>query len=508
MLKNNSKNNNKVNSVDSNTLDYYNEDMSKKAVGKLFQNANNNVSYQDGIEGVRSISRDEYDTFNGKKSNTTNPNEYNNNNSFSNKSKMVDTQDLNDFVKNNQNINPNSNKKFDTEHKNSIKEQLEKLSSKNDKTLDDRDSNNSLDTYVHTNLPKKINKTLEDKKNEMSQNNSNNYSNPKSSQAKSSFRPAQIKNNDFYDEDYFATLRTGRLSTSDVELDYENLPYTTQKTNYSKNEYSHEPEYIEEEVVEEVDKHISKYQETLSNNETLANMVRITTSEMEKREIQRKNEEYQNQTKRENKKKNNPNPNNRSNSNRPSGSKPRNNNEGTGTGTRQSNERKRNRPSSSTTRTSKSSPSPNPTLAFVRIGTFAIILILSLSLIKFIVNNSTLKSTITEQEIELKKYEDLNKQLTELRLENEKLKEELANSTPIDETNTGENSTSVENTDGSTNSDSTTLPTEYTVQSGDNLAKISGKFYNDQSLYTKIMDANGLSDGNIYVGQVLTIPAN
>ena len=48
---------------------------------------------------------------------------------------------------------------------------------------------------------------------------------------------------------------------------------------------------------------------------------------------------------------------------------------------------------------------------------------------------------------------------------------------------------------------------EYTVQSGDNLSKISKLFYGDANKYEAIAKANNLSDPNkIHAGQKLTIP--
>lgn len=47
----------------------------------------------------------------------------------------------------------------------------------------------------------------------------------------------------------------------------------------------------------------------------------------------------------------------------------------------------------------------------------------------------------------------------------------------------------------------------YTVQSGDNLSKISKYFYGNANKYMDIAKANGLADANkIQVGQKLTIP--
>jgi nucleoid-associated protein YgaU len=50
--------------------------------------------------------------------------------------------------------------------------------------------------------------------------------------------------------------------------------------------------------------------------------------------------------------------------------------------------------------------------------------------------------------------------------------------------------------------------TTYEVKSGDNLSKISKEFYGTPNDYSKIADANSISDPNlIKVGQQLTIPA-
>lgn len=50
--------------------------------------------------------------------------------------------------------------------------------------------------------------------------------------------------------------------------------------------------------------------------------------------------------------------------------------------------------------------------------------------------------------------------------------------------------------------------TLYVVKSGDNLSKISKNFYGNPNQYTKIAQANGISDPDkIRVGQELKIPA-
>ncbi|HEY3989597.1 MAG TPA: LysM peptidoglycan-binding domain-containing protein [Acidobacteriaceae bacterium] len=48
----------------------------------------------------------------------------------------------------------------------------------------------------------------------------------------------------------------------------------------------------------------------------------------------------------------------------------------------------------------------------------------------------------------------------------------------------------------------------YTIQSGDNLSKVSKHFYGDANKYEKIAQANGIADANkIRAGQTITIPA-
>jgi len=47
----------------------------------------------------------------------------------------------------------------------------------------------------------------------------------------------------------------------------------------------------------------------------------------------------------------------------------------------------------------------------------------------------------------------------------------------------------------------------YTIKSGDNLSHVSQRFYGAASKYTKIAEANGLSDPNkIQVGQTIKLP--
>jgi nucleoid-associated protein YgaU len=51
-------------------------------------------------------------------------------------------------------------------------------------------------------------------------------------------------------------------------------------------------------------------------------------------------------------------------------------------------------------------------------------------------------------------------------------------------------------------------PPSPTIQSGDNLSKVSKHFYGDANKYEKIAQANGIADANkIRAGQTITIPA-
>lgn len=64
-----------------------------------------------------------------------------------------------------------------------------------------------------------------------------------------------------------------------------------------------------------------------------------------------------------------------------------------------------------------------------------------------------------------------------------------------------------ENHDNNTSFSPMKESTLYTVKAGDNLAKISKKFYNDSGKFKLIMDANNIKDANkITIGQVLIIP--
>ncbi len=503
MKKNKNKSKTKVNSIDSNTLDYYNEDMSKKAVGKLFQNVNASKKTFDmsgGVEGVRPISEDEYNTFqNNIKSSqvktSNNTNVINDINNISNNSNRINspvganTENMRDFIKGNQRIN--THKKIDTLHKNNIKEQLLKLSSNTDIDVNSISTNSNINTYVHENLPKQINEAINEQKtktqpsifiDDFSPSSKNVKKEPKkklekkikrnNEEANINYKAPKIINNEFKNDDYFATLRTSRLNTQKIDLDYENLPYSTNRNsnisnaNKKRSDRPKNTNHTNENIQRQSTEHISKYRETESINDNLINLVRQTTQEMEKEQIISKDIAYKRKMRNEERMRNE--------------NRQRNNN---ATQRRPHKHKKSN-------------------LAFIRITTTAVIILLAFALIYNINKVNNLKTDIYEKDLLLKEYESINNEMSQLRLENESLKEQLSVLNPVDNTEETEE-------DGSTseNDAENALPTEYVVQSGDNLQKISNKFYGNKEYYTKIKEENSLQSNDLYVGQVLIIPA-
>ncbi len=492
--------NNKVNSIDSSTLDYYNDDMSKRAVGKLFQNVTSD-------EGVRPISRDEYDTLSKMQKHSQQNDSIDNYTYVNNDNKSNDN--LDDFIKQNQTVNTNSNKKFDTLHKAEIKDRLQKLSTSDNLKID-KQNTPTIDSYVHNNTSKEIDNPSPKKENTKApsvfiddfspatpkQKQPDIHKNKNSINKKSEpvFRKPHVNNNKFNDDNYFATLRTSRLSPENVELDYENLPYSTQ----AYKELSHNVEkklkknprketFIDDDVIETADKHIDSFKKADNINESLVNIVRQSTQEMEKQKILDKEMESKRTTRNSNKFDNHNNPSSQRNNN------PRVRRQQTGYMPKQSS----NKPQKPNKKRS------NPTVAFIRIASFIVIILLSVALINSMVKNAELQSTIKEQERNLENYESLNQQITELRLEKEELLEQLMSYTNNNVLQPVDNN---ENLPIDDIANENSLPTEYTVVAGDNLVKISQKFYDNKNDYNKIIEANNLTNDNIHVGQVLVIP--
>ncbi len=495
---NKNKNKDKVSSVDSNTLDYYNDNMSKKAVGKLMQHANKD-------EGVRPITRDEYKTFSNqqKKLNNHSDNQIHSISNSTSGNNNQYTQNLNTFIRKNQTV---TEKPKNTLHKNELKEKINKLKSNENIKINNKPKS-VIDTYVHQNLNGQIDDIINENTIDSNTDNFNNKPNifiddftPQKSNVKKidkqrkkpkkqpSFTDVKVSDDKFNDDNYFSTLRTSRLSTSNVELDYENLPYSTmshKNLNKKINERSkNKDKYIEDNVLKEVDKHIRQYNETTSMNEDLVNIVRQTTQEVEKQQSMPKSMQ------------NNSSPSQQKHS-RPQSTRS------------QSNTRTRKQNGHQPNNNYKQKPKGNPTVAFIRISSFIVIIALSISLISNIIKISNLQATIKEQEEQIKDAESLTTQINELRLANDRLQEQLNSNSSTENNSSSDNVNTSENTENSENNEDnevTTLPTEYTVQTGDNLSKISNTFYGNKNDYNKIVEANNLTDTNVFVGQVLTIP--
>ncbi len=486
--KNINKTKDKAKNIDSNTLHRYNDDMSKKAVGKLMKNANKD-------ENVRSVSRDEYNAFyNSQKTPSTSSNK-----PLSNKSNEYG-DNLNNFIKNNQTITEKPDKKFNTIHKNELKDKINKLTNNESVTVNKK-TKSVVDTYVHEDLPKKVNENIK-KERKKAPVYIDDFSPSKPKKTKKEIPPQGQKqkpvknkkpeNDRFSDDNYFSTLRTSRLSPSDVELDYGNLPYSTKSHKNLKNEVrkkTNEEKYIDEEVAKEADKHIEEYNKTATMNQDLVNIVRQTTQEMEKEKIKKQALETKYKKASRNKKTE------QHGTHSDKNEKVTNPNNG-----------QKKPPKQTPTANQKRKRKANPTVAFIRISSFIVIIILSISLINSMIKSSGLRATIKEQEEQIEISKNLTAQVNELTLENERLREELNNTNDNESVDTDTNTDEESNDNTRPDLDIVTLPTEYTVKTGDNLSKISRTFYGDESSYNKIVEANNLSDTGVYVGQVLTIP--
>lgn len=121
--------------------------------------------------------------------------------------------------------------------------------------------------------------------------------------------------------------------------------------------------------------------------------------------------------------------------------------------------------------------------------------------------NSKLKEAEEKLTADKTSYEEkinnLNSQITALTQENTQNNAENKNNENIQ--NNNENNNSENNSENNQESDS--IPTEYTVQKGDSIWKISKKVYGDGKLYVNILDANNLPENtNLQEGQKLVIP--
>lgn len=144
--------------------------------------------------------------------------------------------------------------------------------------------------------------------------------------------------------------------------------------------------------------------------------------------------------------------------------------------------------------------------------------IVGLVLIVFLIFKTvTLSSQLEEAQQKVTETQDLNEKYEQVQLEKMQLQEELdalknPDGTKTEETTDGDSESASTTTgdSGSSSSSSTSSSgtTEYTVQDGDTPWTMAQKFYGNGAEYTKILEANGLTEGaNIQPGDVLKIPA-
>ena len=122
-----------------------------------------------------------------------------------------------------------------------------------------------------------------------------------------------------------------------------------------------------------------------------------------------------------------------------------------------------------------------------------------------------LSSELEEAKNELTSLTDVNTKYQAIQLEKLQLEEELSALKNPDVAQGGADSDTVDTSDsgGSTTTDPSTSAStkEYTVASGDTIWTIAEKIYGNGSQYQKILDANGLKEGEtLKIGTKLKIP--
>lgn len=135
----------------------------------------------------------------------------------------------------------------------------------------------------------------------------------------------------------------------------------------------------------------------------------------------------------------------------------------------------------------------------------------------------TLSSQLEEAQQKVTETQDLNERYEQVQLEKMQLQEELdalqnpdgaaaqentEGNADDSETTTGDSTSGSDSNTSSSSSGSSSGTTEYTVQQGETPWSMAQKFYGNGAEYTKILEANGLQEGeNIKPGDVLKIPA-
>lgn len=135
----------------------------------------------------------------------------------------------------------------------------------------------------------------------------------------------------------------------------------------------------------------------------------------------------------------------------------------------------------------------------------------------------TLSSQLEEAQQKVTETQDLNERYEQVQLEKMQLQEELdalqnpdgaaaqentEGNADDSETTTGDSTSGSDSNTSSSSSGSSSGTTEYTVRQGETPWSMAQKFYGNGAEYTKILEANGLQEGdNIQPGDVLKIPA-
>lgn len=135
----------------------------------------------------------------------------------------------------------------------------------------------------------------------------------------------------------------------------------------------------------------------------------------------------------------------------------------------------------------------------------------------------TLSSQLEEAQQKVTETQDLNEKYEQVQLEKMQLQEELdalqnpdgaaaqentEGNADDSETTTGDSTSGSDSNTSSSSSGSSSGTTEYTVRQGETPWSMAQKFYGNGAEYTKILEANGLQEGdNIQPGDVLKIPA-
>jgi len=158
-------------------------------------------------------------------------------------------------------------------------------------------------------------------------------------------------------------------------------------------------------------------------------------------------------------------------------------------------------------------------LPLIKIGAGVLAVIIIFTMVSLVIKINTVNARLAEKIDELAKVDDRSAEYEQIRIENDGLKQEVTDlqlevdelKSQLDE-NRPESSTSVPSENNPPPASSAnTLPSDgeagtYTVQPGDTLSKIANQFYGNSAEYQRIMDANGLTNTNILVGQTLRIP--